>query len=211
MSTAAATTRIRPRRPSLVIDLAEDDDTLARQARCGCERSLSQLLDRFRPMVRGMASDRFIPGGDLDDLVQEGMIGLWHAIRDHDADLAPFGPFARLCVDRQMWAAVTKANRQRHRILRDAGVLEEWMDVADPGADPLIMVQAVEAARDLAAHMRAALSTLERDVLALYTAGESYDTIAAVLDVHRKGIDNALQRARRKIATFQELAPRVAA
>ncbi len=198
MPTAAASTlRAVPARPKA------SDDQLAHAARNGCEESLGLLLDRFRPMVRGMASDRFLPGGDMDDLVQEGMIGLWHAIRDHDAAIAPFGPFARLCVDRQMWGAVTKANRQRHRILRDAGLLEDWMDVPDQALDPSVLVQSLEDVAELTAHMRATLSTLERDVVALYAAGESYDTIAALLEMHRKGIDNALQRARRKIQAFR--------
>ncbi len=187
------------------------DETLVTDARAGDDRALSVLLDRYRPMVWGMASDRFLPGGDRDDLVQEGMIGLWHAIRDHDAAIAPFGPFARLCVDRQMWGAVTKANRQRQRILRDADVLEDWMDMPDHGPDPANVAQANEAVRDLHAHMRAALSTLEREVVALYAAGESYDSIAERLAVHRKGIDNALQRARRKIQVYRDLTVTLAA
>jgi RNA polymerase sporulation-specific sigma factor len=180
------------------------DDELAADARAGHERSLTVLVDRYRPMVWGMASDRYLPGGDREDLVQEGMIGLWHAIRDHDPAIAPFGPFARLCVDRQMWGAVTKANRQRHRVLQEAGVLEEWMDVPDTALDPANVVLAVDAVRDMTAHMRAALSTLERDVITMYVAGASYDRIAETLDVHRKGIDNALQRARRKILSYRE-------
>ncbi len=187
------------------------DETLVADVRLGHDRALAILIDRYRPMVWGMASDRFLPGGDRDDLVQEGMIGLWHAIRDHDAAIAPFGAFARLCVDRQMWGAVTKANRQRQRILRDADVLEDWMDIPDSAPDPASVAQANEAVRDLNAHMHAALSTLEREVVALYAAGESYDTIAQRLAMHRKGIDNALQRARRKIQVYRDLTVTLAA
>ena len=105
-------------------------DDLAVAARAGDDHAFRLLVERFRPMVRAMARERFIPGGDHDDLVQEGMVGLWHAIRDFNPAAGPFGPFARLCVDRQMWAAVTKANRYRHRVLHDASVYEDWMDIA---------------------------------------------------------------------------------
>jgi RNA polymerase sporulation-specific sigma factor len=186
------------------------DDALAAAARDGVDVALTELVDRFRPMVRGMAGDRFLPGGDHDDLVQEGMIGLWHAIRDHDVDRGPFGPFARLCVDRQMWAAVTKANRQRHRVLQDATAFEEWMDVPDEGLDPEHVAMSLEGVQALTAHMRATLTGLEQDVVARYAAGESYDAIADALEVHRKRIDNALQRARRKISAFRAMEPTAA-
>jgi RNA polymerase sporulation-specific sigma factor len=183
---------------------AATDDDLAAATRSGHDAAMTVLVDRFRPMVRGMASDRFLPGADHDDLVQEGMIGLWHAIRDHDPARGPFGPFARLCVDRQMWAAVTKANRRRHRILQDAAAFEDWMDAPDAAADPEEVVVALDAVQALTAHLRTVLTDLEHEVLTMYADGESYDAMARVLAVHRKRIDNALQRARRKVVAFQQ-------
>lgn len=179
--------------------------SLVQSARRGDDRALQALVTAYRPMIRGMASDRFLPGGDLDDLVQEGMVGLWHAIRDHDEELGPFAPFARLCVDRQMWGAVTRANRQRHRILRDATTFEDWMDVPDHTQDPATINLASESLQRLNAHIGAALSSLEQEVLTRYAAGDSYNEIAEALEVHRKRIDNALQRARRKIEEFRQL------
>jgi RNA polymerase sporulation-specific sigma factor len=180
------------------------DDDLVTAARDGDETAFRALVDRFRPMVRGMAGDRYLPGGDLDDLVQEGMIGLWHALRDHDAERGPFAPFARLCVDRRMWAAVTRANRHRHRLLQDAAPVDGCLEMPDLHPDPADLACAHDAIRGLGAHVRATLSDLEQDVLALYAAGESYDAIAQVLEVHRKGIDNALQRARRKVSAYRQ-------
>lgn len=179
-------------------------DALAVAARTGDDRALRLLVERFRPMVRAMARERFIPGGDHDDLVQEGMVGLWHAIRDFDQTAGPFGPFARLCVDRQMWAAVTKANRYRHRVLHDASVYEDWMDIAVTEEDPAVISDSMESVEMLQRHIRATLSSLETQVLQMYAAGASYDDIADRLEMHRKRIDNALQRARRKISEYRD-------
>jgi RNA polymerase sporulation-specific sigma factor len=186
------------------------DEDLVRQVRAGDTEALAALLDRFRPMVHGMAGDRFLPGGERDDLVQEGLIGLWHAIRDHDPARGPFGPFARLCADRQMWAAITAANRRRHQALREAAAFEAWMEPTDDGADPADLAVALDGVRSLRRYLKAVLTDLEQDVLALYAAGESYDAISAALEVHRKGIDNALQRARRKVTAFEAASARVA-
>lgn len=183
-----------------------DDAALARAAQAGDVEALHVLVDRMRAMIGGMARDRFIPGGEHDDLVQEGMVGLWHAIRDYDPDAGPFGPFARLCIDRQMWSAVTAANRQRHRVLRDAASFEEWMDVPDDRHDPERLSIDAESVRTLGAEIVASLSSLETEVLRRYAEGSSYDDIADALAVHRKRVDNALQRARRKVAGLARLA-----
>lgn len=180
------------------------DDLLAAAARRGCEQSLRHLVDGYRPMVHALARTRFLPGGERDDLVQEGMIGLWHAIRDHDPVRGPFGPFARLCVDRQMWGAVTRANRRRHQPLQEAATYEPWMDVPAEGADPAVMNVVDESVRAIRAMVHAALSDLERETVIRYARGESYEEMAAAMSVHRKRIDNALQRARRKITELRE-------
>lgn len=188
--------------------MARGDGSLATAARQGDEQALRELVDRFRPMIVGMATDRFLPGAQVEDLHQEGMIGLWHAIRDHDPQLGPFGPFARLCVDRQMWTAISRANRLRHRPLQQATSFEDWMDVPDDRLDPAVLNTAADTVVRLRRHIGAALSDLEQEALARYTRGDSYDEIAAAMSMHRKRIDNALQRARRKIQAFtaQDLA-----
>lgn len=176
----------------------------ARLAQNGDEAALRALVQHFRPMVWGLASSRFLPGADLDDLAQEGMVGLWHAVRDFDPAMGPFGPFARLCVNRQMYAAITKANRKRHHALQTATVLEDWMDVPDEAIDPAVIQDSAVSVELLGAHIRATLSELEQEVLAMYTTGQSYDDIAEALQVRAKRIDNALQRARRKIQAYRE-------
>ncbi len=183
------------------------DDLLAAQARRGCHRSLRRLVDTYRPMVHAIARTRFLPGGEHDDLVQEGMIGLWHAIRDHDPVRGPFGPFARLCVDRQMWDAVTRANRRRHQPLQEATPYEAWMDVPVADFDPATLKESDDSVRAIRALVHAALSDLERETVIRYVRGESYDQMAAAMSVHRKRIDNALQRARRKIADLHQVEP----
>lgn len=186
------------------MDPVADDDTLALAARAGDEVALRHLVDRHRPTIHALAATRFLPGGDRDDLVQEGMVGLWYAIRDFRPDVGRFTPFARVCIDRQMWSAVTRANRLRHQALRDTEPLQQACEVPDAAVGPEAHSLAEDAVTRLGAHLRAVLTDLEHEALARYVAGDSYEDIAAALTVHRKRIDNALQRARRKLVDYQE-------
>ena len=193
-----------------------DDETLLVRARAGDEGALCELLLRYRGYARAKARAYFLVGADHDDIVQEGMIGLYKAVRDYDERQGvPFRAFAELCVTRQVLTAVKSATRRKHAPLnsyvslsgplggddavgegeRGAGVLVASAVEADP-ADVVISAERVRA---LQRHVDEALSDLEVEVLRLYLDGMSYQQIAQRLHRHVKAVDNALQRVKRKI------------
>jgi RNA polymerase sporulation-specific sigma factor len=190
-----------------------EDDVLVAKVRGGDERCLEVLLSRYRKFARSKARTYFLAGSDKEDVVQEGMIGLFKAIRDFDpAQATPFRAFAELCISRQILTAIKTANRQKHQPLNSSVSLdapaygEDSSDtsvgdslVAPSYVDPaeiVISAEEIEALRD---SMRENLTELEGDVLRLYMDGKSYEEIAGVLGNHVKSIDNALQRIKRKV------------
>jgi RNA polymerase sporulation-specific sigma factor len=194
------------------LDQFEDND-LVRAVRDGDDRALEQLLARYRNFARSKARSYFLAGSDKEDVVQEGMIGLYKAIRDFDlAQDTPFRAFAELCISRQILTAIKTANRQKHQPLNSSVSLDAPVYGDDAGertvgdnlpapelTDPaefVISAQEIEAIRD---SMRENLTELEGDVLRLYMDGKSYEEIAGALGNHVKSIDNALQRIKRKL------------
>jgi RNA polymerase sporulation-specific sigma factor len=196
------------RRPRIAGEL---DLILAAQA--GDERASAALVAKYRSFVRCKARSYFLAGADRDDVVQEGMIGLYKAIRDYRADRqSSFRSFAELCVTRQLITAIKTASRQKHGPLntyvslqRSATTEEEGdrvlsdilaaRDVCDPAE---IVISAWEAA-SIKEGFTEALSGFESDVLVLYMEGKSYNEIADRLGRHPKAVDNALQRVKRKV------------
>jgi RNA polymerase sporulation-specific sigma factor len=198
-------------RPRTAADERSDDE-LAILAQAGDSRAQQALMERYRRFVRNKARSYFFAGGDAEDVEQEGLIGLYKAIRDYRIDQpASFHSFAELCITRQIISAIKTATRQKHQPLNLAvsisGVasgeggergLEELLDdhnVADP-ADSVISDERMAAMR---AAMTELLSGLEVDVLRLHVAGRSYQEISDQLGRHTKSIDNALQRIKRKL------------
>ena len=194
------------------LDGLEDLD-LVKRVRDGDERCLETLLSRYRNFARSKARSYFLAGSDKEDVVQEGMIGLFKAIRDFDLSQdTPFRAFAELCISRQILTAIKTANRQKHQPLNSSVSLDApaYGDekgeasvgdnlVASTLSDPaelVISAQEIEAIRD---SMRDNLTELEGDVLRLYMDGKSYEEIAGALGNHVKSIDNALQRIKRKL------------
>ena len=194
------------------LDQVEDND-LVRAVRSGNDRALEQLLSRYRNFARSKARSYFLAGSDKEDVVQEGMIGLYKAIRDFDLSQdTPFRAFAELCISRQILTAIKTANRQKHQPLNSSVSLDAPVYGEDTGertvgdnlpaselTDPVefvISAQEIEAIRD---SMRENLTELEGDVLRLYMDGKSYEEIAGALGNHVKSIDNALQRIKRKL------------
>ena len=190
-----------------------EDNELVTQVRSGDDRSLEVLLGRYRNFARSKARSYFLAGSDKEDVVQEGMIGLYKAIRDFDLEQeTPFRAFAELCISRQILTAIKTANRQKHQPLNSSVSLDAPVYGEDTGErtvgdnipassleDPIEMVissQEIEALRD---SMRENLTELEGDVLRLYMDGKSYEEIAGALGNHVKSIDNALQRIKRKL------------
>lgn len=188
------------------------DDTLVERCHLGDEDALNLLLERYRRFAQARARGYFIAGGDPDDLEQEGMIGLFKAVRDYRPDReASFRAFAELCVTRQVITAVKTATRQKHRPLNCYVSLWDLRVVDDSGerlVDELPHLQVPDPADELVssedlAHIQSSLarmlSVLEVDVLALYVEGRSYQEIGEQLGRQVKSIDNAIQRVKRKL------------
>ncbi|MDP9067866.1 MAG: RNA polymerase sporulation sigma factor SigH [Actinomycetota bacterium] len=190
-----------------------EDRDLVRHAREGDQRCLEVLLTRHRPLVRAVARRYFLRGHDTDDVIQEGTIGLYRAVRDFDPDQeTPFRAFAELCISRQIVTAVKGANRFKHTPLnasisidRPTRTSEEspQITLADRLAahvfDPALLVIAADEIKALRDTLRRGLTKLESDVLHLFMHGKSYEEIAAKLGAEIKHVDNALQRIRMKV------------
>ena len=189
------------------------DDELVVDARTGSDAALAELLQRYRAYARVKARSYFLVGADREDVVQEGMIGLYKAIRDYDAAReSSFRAFAEMCITRQIITAIKTATRQKHGPLnnyvsfsRPAGEEEDGerllSEVLPTTAvsDPADLVISADRIRALQAHFDEVLSDLETEVLRLYVEGRSYQEIAERLHRHVKSIDNALQRIKRKL------------
>jgi RNA polymerase sporulation-specific sigma factor len=193
--------------------VTDEDDVLVLAARGGDEVALTDLLTKYRGFARAKARSYFLVGGDREDIIQEGMIGLYKAVRDFNPDLqSSFRAFAELCVTRQMITAIKTATRHKH------GPLNNYVSFSRPLAsdedgdrtladvlalpevdDPCELVISAERIRALQEHVDEALSDLEAEVLRLYVDGKSYVEIAEMLQRHVKSIDNALQRIKRKL------------
>ena len=200
-----------------------DDVHLVARVRGGDDRSIEILLARYRGFARSKARSYFLAGSEREDVVQEGMIGLYKAIRDFDlAQETPFRAFAELCISRQILTAIKTANRHKHHPLNSSVSLdapaygdEDPTAVADhlmaptETNDPAELVVSAEEIEALRESMTRNLTQLEGDVLTLYMDGKSYEEIAGALGNHVKSIDNALQRIKRKL--HRHLAQRDAA
>jgi RNA polymerase sporulation-specific sigma factor len=198
--------------PALELDRLEDAE-LVEQARCGEERAIEVLLARYRSFARSKARSYFLAGSDREDVVQEGMIGLYKAIRDFDLNQeTPFRAFAELCISRQILTAIKSANRHKHQPLNSSVSLDapaysddDAKSVADHlmapvrTSDPAELVVSAEEIEALRTTMTRNLTELEGEVLTLYMDGKSYEEIAGALGNHVKSIDNALQRIKRKL------------
>jgi RNA polymerase sporulation-specific sigma factor len=195
-----------------------EDLQLVVKARNGDGGSLDALIRRYTSFVRLKASSYFLVGGDNDDLIQEGLIGLYKAVRDFRPDKeTSFRSFAELCVTRQIITAIKTATRYKHAPLNTyvsfshtpAGQdsdSEVTLGDALPGShvhDPAVCVISTEELQALVGCLGTTLSSLESSALRLYLEGSSYEQMAAELGCDTKTIDNALQRVKRKILTHQ--------
>jgi RNA polymerase sporulation-specific sigma factor len=196
-----------------------EDLQLVMKARNGSEQALDALMRRYTGFVRLKASSYFLAGGESDDLIQEGMIGLYKAVRDFRADKeTSFRSFAELCVTRQIITAIKTATRFKHAPLNTyvsfshtpAGQESEGectLGDALPGPsvnDPSVRVISTEELQALVGCLGSSLSTLESEALRLYLEGFSYEGMAEELGCDTKTIDNALQRVKRKILAHQQ-------
>jgi len=188
-------------------------------ARNGDERAMDTIIRRYEGFVRLKASSYFLAGGDSHDLIQEGLVGLFKAVRDYRSDRdTSFRSFAELCITRQIITAIKTATRYKHAPLNSyvsfshtpAGQESDGdctLGDALPGPsvdDPSVCVISTEELQSLVFTLGSGLSKLEADALKLYLEGESYETMAERLGCDTKTIDNALQRVKRKVLAHQE-------
>lgn len=189
-----------------------DDDGLLALVRQDNNQALDILINRYKNFVRAKARTYFLIGADREDIIQEGMIGLYKAIRDYDGDkLASFRGFAELCITRQILTAIKMATRQKHIPLNsyvslDKPIYDEESDrtlldviTGVEAIDPQELLINREKFGDLQAKLSELLSELERKVLDLYVEGRTYQEISIELKRHEKSIDNAIQRVKRKL------------
>jgi RNA polymerase sporulation-specific sigma factor len=190
-----------------------DDHYLVALAKSGDPDAYERIVRRYRGFVRLKASSYFLLGGEADDLIQEGLLGLYKAVRDYRADReSSFRNFAELCVTRQIITAVKTASRNKHAPLNQyvsfgqspaaAGESETTLEELLPGPainDPANQVVASEELQSLVSCLSSVLSELESRVLSLYLDGHSYEAVAERLDCDTKTVDNALQRVKRKV------------
>src|SRR3954453_10755092 len=196
--------------------MTSKDEELAVAARAGDSQASSALIARYRPFLRSRARSFFLLGADVDDVLQESLIGFYKAIRDFDPERQThFRGFADLCVQRQLITAVKGATRHKHGPLnsyvsfsRPVGADEDGervlADVLPAGAmaDPAEQVVSSERIRALQAYLDRELSDLEVEVLRMHVDGKSYAEIADELQRQTKSIDNALQRIKRKLSVL---------
>ncbi len=195
--------------------VSDTDEQLVARVWSGDDHALSALLQRYRSLVRVKARAYFLVGADREDVVQEGMIGLYKAVRDYDANRqSSFRAFAELCITRQIITAVKTATRLKHAPLNgylslyppassgDEPDHELARHLVSEDEDPAQRVISSQELAHLERWFGEILSDLEAKVLERYVEGETYQEIAVELQRHTKSIDNALQRIKRKLESY---------
>ena len=198
--------------------LEPDDETLVAFAKRGKRDAADRLVRRYQGFVRLKASSYFLVGGDSDDLLQEGLVGLHKAIRDYRTDReSSFRNFAELCITRQIITAVKTATRNKHAPLNQYVSFgqspaantesETTMEEILPGPtafDPVNQAISSEELSSLVSCLQSSLSEMESSVLGYYLEDRSYEDVAALLGCETKTVDNALQRVKRKVSKHLE-------
>lgn len=189
------------------------DEQLIARLRAGEQEITDYLMEKYKPMVRKKANAMYLIGGENDDLIQEGMIGLFKALRDYREEKSGgFAGFADLCISRQLYTAIEASNRKKNQPLNtyismsetgtDGVELENFL--MDDATNPELLVIEQEYRKMFREHLEKQLSRMEYNVLRLYLNGSNYVQIAEQMGKSPKSIDNALQRIRRKIRALGE-------
>ena len=190
------------------------DEALIEMLRLGDAEIAEYLMEKYKPLVRKKTNAMYLIGGETEDLIQEGMIGLFKAMRDFDSKKeVSFFSFAELCINRQLYSALEASNRKKHIPLNtyisfsnqedtDGVSLEQVL--TDETASPEQLMIEHETKEEFFQRLQEKLSSMEKKVLYLYLEGHSYTQIAELMDKTPKSIDNSLQRIRAKIITLKE-------
>jgi RNA polymerase sporulation-specific sigma factor len=206
-----------PKEEYLLFDDMTDEEVVC-EAITGDHEALEYLINKYKNFVKSKARSYFLIGADREDIIQEGMIGLYKAIRDFNPDkLSSFRAFAELCITRQIITAIKTATRQKHIPLNSYVSLNKPLYDEDSDrtlldilsgvkiSDPEELIISREEFEDIEGKMGEILSKLEWQVLMAYLGGKSYQEIAKELKRHVKSIDNALQRVKRKLEKYLEI------
>lgn len=190
-----------------------NDEEYVLKAKNGDENACAYILNKYKPMVRSISRTYFLLGGDREDIVQEGMIGLYKAVCNYEPagdGTAGFSTYANICVKRQIYSAIKAAARQKHMPLNDyislnneanassieAAGQREWMAAL---MNPEDIVISQEAYQMLLCKIGGRLSKFEREVLEQYLNGRKYEEIGTILGKESKSVDNALYRIKKKL------------
>ena len=191
------------------------DEELVKLIKEGKENAEEELFDRYKPLVSRVARSFFLVGAELDDLIQEGMIGLYKACQKFEENsVASFKTFAFLCIKRQIQSAIKQANRQKNKVLNNYVSLDAQggISINESEEDDAIFILPSNALlpdekiieeekyKETVEKIKSALSSLELKVLALYLKGNSYQTIAHIVGKNYKSVDNSLHRIKNKLS-----------
>ena len=177
------------------------DEQLIQQFRDGDDAVMDYILNKYKPLVRKECNTLYLIGAEDDDLIQEGMIGLFKAVRDYKSSESHFYHFARLCIDRQLYSAIDKAKRKKHQPLNEyvsfsieenenGGVLEDFLGHEAMSPEQMMIEQ--EKLEEFKKRLQKNLSGMENEVLNYYLEGNNYTQIADIMGKSPKAIDNAL-------------------
>ena len=183
------------------------DEEIVLLAKRGDEKALSEVFERYKLVVRIKAKSNYIAGGDPDDTIQEGMIGLFQAVRDYDEGKgASFNTFAQLCIDRQIITAIKKAASKKNSPLNTSVPIQEAedQDSTEHAESPENILVDRENAETMEIQLRDSLSSFENRVFDILLKDRNYAEIAEILGVDKKSVDNAIQRIKRKMKMLQE-------
>lgn len=174
-------------------------DKLLSAAKNGDEQAIEQIVADYKGLIRSLSNKFFLVGGDKDDLLQEGMLGLFYAINRYDESKGAFPAFAQMCVLRQILDAVKHDNAVKQKPLANYVDLDMIAYLSDNGDGPLDALIKKEYYEQVFKAVEEYLSPLERQVITMFAEGFSYDDISAKLGKSYKAVDGALQRARKKL------------
>lgn len=187
------------------------DEQLALKAQSGDESSVNELLTKYKPLVSKLSRSYFLTDGDSEDILQEGMIGLYKAIRHYDKNKnTSFKTFASTCIKHQLQSAIKIASAEKHKVLSTAlsindpsqddedGELEIYIPSSLPSPDDKLLER--ERMSEIKQKIKEVLSSLELEVLSLYLKGYNYNEISSISKLSKKSIDNALTRIKNKLS-----------
>ena len=192
----------------------DTDEMLIEKLRAGDTEITDYIMEKYKPLVRKKTNAMYLIGGETEDLIQEGMIGLFKAVRDYDHEKASsFFSFAELCITRQLYSALEASNRKKHSPLNnyvsfsnqdetDAVNLEAVISSQNISPEQILIEK--ERKQEFFDHLEEKLSAMEKNVLYLYLEGNTYTQIAEMLEKPPKSIDNTLQRIRHKVKLLKQ-------